>query len=329
MKLANPNMKISPLLSQVAVLVVLQLASVGSAAMAAAGSSVPVRVSELSLPRAEGQPALPVRIAAPERGRHLPVIVFSHGAYSSKDDYAPILDDWAAHGYVVLAVTHRDSTRLGAVRGKSDPRFMTWRIEDMRQLIDQLDDALAAMPGLSARVDRGRLAIAGHSFGGLIAQTIGGASLRDPATGQAVNHRHPAVRAVIIFSGAGPMPPVLQREDFASLALPTLVTVGSKDLDQAPGMTGYEWRRMPYDLIAPGNKFLLTLDGADHYLGGIVGRDDLPRSPDASLYLGAFNTASKLFLDAWLKDDRAARRRLHDWPTVATSFAQKATLEQR
>jgi len=297
--------------------------------MLASASTTAVQITEINLPRAAGQPELPVRIAAPKQGRRLPVIVFSHGAYSSKDDYAPILDDWAAHGYVVLAVTHRDSTRLGAVRGKSDPRFMAWRIEDMRLLIDQLDTALTALPGLTSRADPRRLAIAGHSFGGLIAQTLGGATLRDPASGAAVSHQHPAVRAVIIFSGAGPMPPVLQREDFLSLTLPTLVTVGTKDLDQAPGMTGYEWRRLPYDLIAPGNKHLLVLDGADHYLGGIVGRDDLPRSSDAPAYLDAFNAASKLFLDAWLKDDRRASRKLRDWPTSATPFADKATLEQR
>jgi len=322
-------MKFSSLLSRVALYAALLLTMLASASGAVAASTPAVQVTEIILPRADGQPELPVRIAAPARGRALPVIVFSHGAYSSKDDYAPILDDWAGHGYVVLAVTHRDSTRLGAVRGKSDPRFMSWRIEDMRLLIDRLDTALTAVPGLAERADPRRLAIAGHSFGGLIAQTIGGATLRDPASGAAVSHQHPAVRAVIIFSGAGPMPPVLQREDFLSLTLPTLVTVGTKDLDQAPGMTGYEWRRLPYDLIAPGNKHLLVLDGADHYLGGIVGRDDLPRSPDAPAYLNAFNTASRLFLDAWLRDDQGASRRLRDWPTSATPFADKATLEQR
>lgn len=323
-------MKFASPLCLLALHVALQLAALPSAsAVASTTSTPPVHVTEFSLPRAAGQPDMPVRIAAPERGRRLPVIVFSHGAYSSKDDYAPILDDWAAHGYVVLAVTHRDSTRQGAVRGKSDPRFMSWRIEDMRLLIDRLDTALAAVPGLRERADPRRLAITGHSFGGLIAQTIGGATLRDPSSAQAVSHQHPAVRAVIIFSGAGPMAPVLQREDFASLTLPTLVTVGTKDLDQAPGMTGYEWRRLPYDLIAPGNKYLLVLDGADHYLGGIVGRDDLPHSPDAPAYLEAFNSASKLFLDAWLKDDRRAHRRLRDWPSTATPYATKATLEQR
>ena len=52
------------------------------------------------------------------------------------------------------------------------------------------------------------------------------------------------------------------------------------------------------------------MDGADHYLGGMVGRDDLPKSPDGSAYVAAFDELSGLFLDAWLKDDARARIRL-------------------
>ena len=84
-------------------------------------------VAETTIARGEDQPAMPVRVAAPRTGKRLPVVVFSHGAYSSKDDYSPILDHWAAKGYVVIAVTHRDSTRLGTARGTNDPRFMAWR----------------------------------------------------------------------------------------------------------------------------------------------------------------------------------------------------------
>jgi len=296
---------------------------------AADQAAVRVVVTETSLERDAGEPPLPVRIAAPERGRRLPIVLFSHGAYSSKDDYSVLLDHWAAHGYVVIAVTHRDSTRLGATRGNSDPRFMAWRIADMTLVANRLPALLETVPGLAARSDTSRVAATGHSFGGLIAQTLSGASLRDPASGQAVSHRLPAVRAAVIFSGAGAMPPVLTREDFASLEVPTLVTVGTDDLKQAPGFTGYEWRRQPYDFIAPGNKYLLVLDGADHYLGGAVGRDDLPRSPQADAYVAAFESATTLFLDAWLKDDAKARKRLAKVPGTASPYAERATLEQR
>jgi len=301
----------------------------GHITVKAAAASAPITITETSLPRSADVAAMPVRIAAPRTGRALPVILFSHGAYSSKDDYSVLLDHWAAHGYVVIAVTHRDSTRLGTTRGGNDPRFMTWRLDDMKQVLDSLPQLLSALPGLVERTDSSKIAATGHSFGGLIAQTLAGATLRDPATGTAVSHRQPTIRAAIIFSGAGAMPPVLGAEDFAALAVPTLVTVGTEDLKQAPNLSGYEWRRQPYDLIPAGQKYLLTLEGADHYLGGSVGRDDLARSAQADDFVAAFQAASTLFLDAWLKDDKAAKSRLSGLPSTAAPFAAHATLQQR
>jgi len=134
---------------------------------------------------------------------------------------------------------------------------------------------------------------------------------------------------IVIGGASGAMPPVLGAEDFAALAVPTLVTVGTEDLKQAPNLSGYEWRRQPYDLIPPGQKYLLTLEGADHYLGGSVGRDDLARSAQADDFVAAFQAASTLFLDAWLKDDKAAKRRLSGLPSTAAPFAAHATLQQR
>ena len=60
---------------------------------------------------------VPLRIVYPATGAQLPVVLFSHGAFSSGRDYDPLLDAWAARGYVVLSPTHRDSTILGTKRG--------------------------------------------------------------------------------------------------------------------------------------------------------------------------------------------------------------------
>lgn len=275
---------------------------------------------------------IPLRVSAPATGRRLPVVVFSHGAYASKDDYSAILDHWADAGYVVIAVTHRDSTKLGVTRGSNNPKFFEWRLDDLQAVLGNLDAIVAQVPDLRRRVDSTRIAATGHSFGGLVAQTLGGATYNDAARGGIVDSRaDPRVRAVIIFSGAGAFAPLLAPENFASLRRPTLVTVGTNDLKQAPNLSGYEWRRQPYDLIAPGRKYLLSLDGADHYLGGIVGRDDLPRSDNAALYLADFNRWSTTFLDAYLGDRRAARRELESLPLspAKRSVSKVSTLEQR
>lgn len=275
---------------------------------------------------------IPLRVSAPATGRRLPVVVFSHGAYASKDDYSAILDHWADAGYVVIAVTHRDSTKLGVTRGSNNPKFFEWRLDDLQAVLGNLDAIVAQVPDLRRRVDSTRIAATGHSFGGLVAQTLGGATYNDAARGGIVDSRaDPRVRAVIIFSGAGAFAPLLAPENFASLRRPTLVTVGTNDLKQAPNLSGYEWRRQPYDLIAPGRKYLLSLDGADHYLGGIVGRDDLPRSDNAALYLADFNRWSTTFLDAYLGDRRAARRELESLPEspAKRSVSKVSTVEQR
>jgi dienelactone hydrolase len=249
------------------------------------------------------------RVVYPKLGRHLPVVLFSHGAYSSKDEYNLILDDWAAHGYVVIAPTHRDSTTLGVQRGSNDPRRFQWRLDDMTLLLSQLDQLGGKVPGLTHRVDTETVVAAGHSFGGLVAQTLGGASFFEPASGKTITLNQPRIKAVIVFSGAGRLPPILRSEDFATLKLPTLVTVGTDDLKQSE-ISGYRWRREPYDLMPRGSRYLLVLQGADHYLGGLVCRSDLPKKPLGPQWLSLFNQTTVAFMDAALRRDSAAAARL-------------------
>lgn len=269
--------------------------------------ALPIAQLDTQLTDAADGRGIPLRIAYPTSGRELPVVLFSHGAFSSGHDYDPLLDAWARRGYVVIAPTHRDSISLGTARGSGDPRHFPWRLDDMNVVLRELDRVIAAVPGLAGRTDRARIAATGHSFGGLIAQILGGATYFDPATRQAVSRADPRVQAVIIFSGAGAFPPILRNEDFAALQKPALVTVGTEDLPQAPGLSGYEWRRQPWDLAAPGDKYLLTLEGADHYLGGMVGRDDLLPAARGPQYVAAFNEVSAAFLDACLRKDATAR----------------------
>jgi dienelactone hydrolase len=272
--------------------------------------------------RVDAERELPLRVWVPARGRRWPLLLFSHGAFSSGQDYDALLSAWARAGFVVIAPTHRDSTRLGTKRGSQEPRWFGWRLDDMHAVASGLEDIVSSVPALRGRIDATRIGATGHSFGGLVAQTLGGASYQDVTAGRTVTRPLANVRAVLIFSGAGAMEPLLRPLDFAGLTLPTLVTVGTDDLAQAPGLTGYQWRRQPYDLIPAGNKFLLTLDGADHYLGGAVGRDDLPRSPLADRYVAAFNNASSAFLRRFVAADNVTAPAL----TVSDPVAR---LEQR
>ena len=48
------------------------------------------------------------------------------------------------------------------------------------------------------------------------------------------------------------------------------------------------------------------MNGADHYLGGIVGRDDLEINPRAREYLNLTNGLTTAFLAAYLKGQSGA-----------------------
>src|SRR5262245_53216482 len=55
---------------------------------------------------------LRVRLLIPKTAGPFPVIVFSHGAGGSGQNYFPLTGFWATHGYVVIQPTHNDSLAL-------------------------------------------------------------------------------------------------------------------------------------------------------------------------------------------------------------------------
>jgi predicted dienelactone hydrolase len=222
---------------------------------------------------------LQVRVSAPLVGAALPIVVFSHGNGWSLDGYAPLTDYWAAHGFVVVQPTHLDSRVLGL--SHDDPRWpQIWRfrVEDLRRVIDQLDAVEGALPGLSGRVDRSRVAVAGHSWGAQTAGMLLGQRVLDADGRPGEDMRDPRVKAGVLLAAAGTgedLTPFaaehlsFMNPTFAEMATPTLVVAG--DHDQS-GLTtrGPDWWTDPYRL-SPPPKSLLTLFGGEHSLGGIVG----------------------------------------------------------
>ncbi|MBO2465356.1 alpha/beta hydrolase family protein [Actinomadura violacea] len=242
-----------------------------------------VSVKPIVLPAPERGEDLHVRVSAPVTGHDLPIIVFAHGFGSNLDGYAPLTDYWAAHGFVVVQATHLDSRRLTLTA--NDPRKpRTWRIRvaDMKRILDDLDVLETAVPGLAGRLDHGRIAAAGHSFGGHTAAMLLGLRVTDPQTGAADDLSDPRVTAGVLLAtagrGGGDLTPYatenlpwLREVDFSHLTAPALVVSGDKD--HLPVTTlGPEWTTEPYTL-SPGDKSLLTIFGGEHLLGGISGYD--------------------------------------------------------
>ncbi|MCX4870539.1 MULTISPECIES: chlorophyllase [unclassified Streptomyces] len=238
-----------------------------------------VAVKPITVPAPDRGIDLQVKVTAPLSGQNLPVIVFSHGNAWSLDGYEPLVDRWAAAGFVVVQPTHLDSRRNGL--GWDDPRFATvWRVRiaDLHAVLDGLDGILLQAGGLETRVDRERIAIVGHSWG---AQTVGallGARVLDAdgIPGEDFSHSAVAAGALIAATGTGDtLTPFaaehlpFMRPDYSTMTTPALVVAGGKDRSQL-STRGPEWFTDAYHL-SPSPKILLTIAEGEHTLGGIAG----------------------------------------------------------
>ncbi|WP_439945700.1 alpha/beta hydrolase family protein [Streptomyces sp. BBFR109] len=257
---------------------------------------------------------LRVRVTAPTTGRDLPVVVFSHGMTLTMDDYAPLADFWAAHGFVVVQPTHLDSLGL-APDDRRTPLIWRIRTDDLTGVLDRLGTVEAQVPGLAGRVDHDRIAVAGHSWGAQTASTLAGARVVDADGIPGESMADPRVKAAVLMSlpgtgGADLSPMAAQyfpfmNPDFAELKTPALLLAG--DQDRSPlTVRGPDWFTDGFRL-GPGVTDLVTLFGAEHGLGGIQGSFDT-RTTDESpervalvqqLTLAYLRTALGLDDEAW------------------------------
>ncbi|MCZ4095338.1 chlorophyllase [Streptomyces sp. So13.3] len=232
---------------------------------------------------------LELRVSAPVTGSELPVILLSHGQgysnhLSSLNGYAPLVNFWAAHGFVVIQPTHLSSRTLTldpATPGA--PLFWRSRAEDMKLVLDRLDAIEAAVPQLRGRLDHSKVAVAGHSMGGHTASLLLGARLTDPQDGTEVNLAEPRIKAGVLLAAPGRGGDALTESvaenlsffvttDFSAMTTPTLVVAGDKDASAHLTVRGPDWHADPY-VLSPGPKALLTLFDAEHGLGGVSGYD--------------------------------------------------------
>lgn len=229
---------------------------------------------------------LQMRVSAPVTGSELPIILLSHGHgnsnnLSSLNGYGPLANFWAAHGFVVIQPTHLDSKTLSLdPNGPEGPLFWRSRAEDMKRILDQLDLIEASVPELGGRLDRSRIAVAGHSLGGLTAGMLLGERLTDE-DGSEVNMADSRIKAGVVIAAPGNGAdlsafvaehyPILRNPSFAEMTTPTLVVAGDKDVN--PNFSErVDWRADAY-FLSTGPKWLLTLFGGEHILGGISGYD--------------------------------------------------------
>lgn len=307
------------------------------------GLAAPVlSVAPVVIPAPARTVDLELRVSVPVAGSSRPLVLFSHNHgpsnLSSWRGYDPLVEILAACGFVIVQPTHLDSLALGLREADAAEAPLYWRSRatDLSFVIDNLDAVEAAVPTLSGRVDRARIAVVGHSAGGHTASLLLGRRLNDPTDGSIVDLSDRRVRAGAILSGLGrggdalseyarEKYPVLQTSDFSTMTTPALVVAGDQDCGPL-NVVGASWHRDSYTL-SPAPKALLTVFGGEHSLGGIVGfgaaettDEDLGRVSAVGAMVGAYlRTALGVDGDAWSR----ARRELESSPTPPGSVIDK------
>lgn len=315
-----------------------------------------VESAELEFPGAAGGRAIPLKAFAPKDDRHgglshqglshppYPVIIFSHGAGGNRNVAPKLLRHWASHGYVVLAPSHADSVALQQEKGAkktmgnvlrsfgTDPQLRISRVEDVRHIIDRLDELPQLAPVLEGKLDASRIGIGGHSAGAMTASLLGGAVVDMPANGEggpeARSFRDERVDALLLLSGQGTTGPGggFHKNSWEQMTLPAMVQTGSYDNTPRTRQTSAS-RRHPYEYAPPGDKYLLFIEGALHmsFTGRASGEEpglavrwleqylgtpglDAALEYDQRAIFDYVITSSQAFWDAYLKDDADAKQ---------------------
>jgi dienelactone hydrolase len=275
-----------------------------SSPLAQAGSAAVVSIAPIILPVPGRGADLHVRLSAPATGEALPIIIFSHGNGQSLHAYGPLADYWAAHGFVVIQPTHLDSRTLGLA--PDDPRRpQLWRFRegDLMAVLDGLDHIEGEAPMIRGRLDRSRIAIAGHSWGGQTAGTLLGATHPDPDDGSVVNRQDARIKAGVLLAAPGSGNDLTDHAartfpfmypDFSTMRVSTLIVVGDHDMGRL-STRGADWWRDAYDL-SPSPKALFTAFGGEHALGGITGYEVRETTDERPQRVAAIQRLSTAFL---------------------------------
>jgi dienelactone hydrolase len=292
---------------RIAAAVVLQcLVALTFARAATAGT-----VDDLKIQDSKRGKTLDARVTYPDSGTGpYPLIVFSHGAGASKDDYLALTRYWASHGYVVMQVNHEDSGVTGM-----EQRSKAWstRPGDLSALIDHVGDVEAKVPALKGKIDTHHVGAAGHSFGGQTAQMVGGFRLRGEGGG-----RDDRVSAIIGIAppGAGPGD---SARSWSDIKVPMLTIFGTSDIGSKSETP--LWRADGYTNASSQDDYLILVDKADHLLGGISDTRAGKPVPKNADQLQLVLDATTKFWDAYLKGDSAACNGFASGAVVASAAA--------
>lgn len=232
----------------------------------------PPRVFDFDWHDAARDRAVPVRLywpASADAQQAVALVVFSHGIGGSRRGYSYLGEYLAGHGIACLHVQHVGSDRelwfgnpLGMLGRLWDAATETEALHRVRDLGFALDQLLGQTP-LGARIDRQRIAAAGHSYGANTVMLAAGARLlRD---GRALELRDPRFKAALLLSAPPFYGELNAQQILAPLTLPSLHITATADVIRIPGYYSPASDRLAvFDAVGSPSKALAVFEGGSH-----------------------------------------------------------------
>ena len=219
----------------------------------------------------------------------LPVVIWAHGGYEGNLNPLTALSEWgeltARAGYISVGIAHAPRLNfsqklLCGTLGISDCatfRHLNWdRPHDISKVIDRLAAINAAAGPLHGRININRIAVGGHSAGSGGAMSVAGALRFFTNAPQALADPRPI--AFMAFSPQGPSDGFFETDfrfphtSWDNITRPMLVGTGDGDntCGNSPAAcigTSPSIRRIPYELMPPGDKYLMHIHDTDTFHG--------------------------------------------------------------
>ncbi|MCE9620657.1 MAG: alpha/beta fold hydrolase [Planctomycetes bacterium] len=286
-----------------------------------------------------------------------PLVVFSHGMGGSDEAFPLLAEYLAARGFVVIRPTHADSAKY-----MKDPKELVknpravvktvdlrGRVQDLVFILDSLDtieanSGLFGARGGSSKIDRTRIAVAGHSAGAFTAALAAGMEARglDRTVKSYMeglkSYIEPRFKAGVIISGQGLTSKALTQDSWKKISVPMLYFTGSLDTTPATDETpearkdGFKFSRGTAAGGPPA--WLVFVEGATHSSFGGKSRalalDAGAKDPtDPQLVSAVTNEVVLEFLNATLRDDAAAKAWMANPDNVKALSEGKATIQSK
>lgn len=206
-------------------------------------------------------------------GGPYPLFVFSHGYGGSGLSSLFFTEALASRGWIVACPDHHDAhsavriktgqredldrtaflrqARSIAASGPHDREKYSYRLDELELVIKRMLSSETFGP----LIDKGRLAVGGHSFGGFTALGLCGT----------IRERHdPRIKAVLLFStGAGSY--LFTEGELAALHIPSMLFMGEREASQHRGSKTMLQLQERLFRNLPKPKYFLVVRGGTHF----------------------------------------------------------------